>query len=317
VIDFANHLAELASVHGLSASVLRVRRAAVNTTLRQLGHDPLPSSTVIGDVVRGAASHLATNKPSTPQWDLFLVLAYLRDGPFEPLEETSLMFLSYKTLFLITLASCRRVSEVHALSGLPSDVSFERDGSLALRFLPEFLAKNQVPGDPSPVIAVPSLTKVLGDDDPDRLNCPVRALKVYRSRTEGNRSKTQRRLFISLNTGYSQDIQKPTLARWIEAVVKGAYQWASSSRSRAGLHYIDMSSARSHEVRAWSSTLAASSGVPIKQLLQAAYWRSEDIFINHYLRDYARVRGDGQSGIGSCVAAQTVISGHRAFHAST
>jgi hypothetical protein len=57
--------------------------------------------------------------------------------------------------------------------------------------------------------------------------------------------------------------------------------------------------------------------VPMKQLLQAAYWRSEDIFINHYLRSSARVRGDGKLGVGSCMAAQAVCSSHRAFHAPT
>ena len=52
------------------------------------------------------------------------------------------------------LASGRHCSEVHALSGLPSDVAFEPDGSVSLRFLPEFLAKNQIPGEPSPVIFI-------------------------------------------------------------------------------------------------------------------------------------------------------------------
>ena len=48
------------------------------------------------------------------------------------------------------------------------------------------------------------------------------------------------------------------------------------------------------------------------RLLQAAYWRSEDIFINHYLRDYARLRDDGTLGVRSLVAAQTTLSSLRA-----
>jgi hypothetical protein len=223
--------------------------------------------------------------------------------------------LTVKTVFLITLASCRRVSEVHALSGLPSDVSFERNGDVSLSFLPDFLAKNQVPDDPSPVVKIPNLTQVLCDDDPDRLNCPVRALSIYRERTECYRSTGQRRLFISHNVNYEQDVQKPALSRWIESAIRGAYQWASSPSFHTDHPHIKMSSSRPHELRAWSSSIGAASGIPIRQLLQAAYWRSEDIFINHYLRSFARVRGDGLSGVGSCVAAQSVVSGYRAFHA--
>jgi hypothetical protein len=109
-------------------------------------------------------------------------------------------------------------------------------------------------------------------------------------------------------------VQKNSLSRWLQTAIRGAYQWAAKNRSLTGTHYHALMSTRPHEVRAWSSTIGASSGVPMKQLLQAAYWRSEDIFINHYLRDSARVRGDGSLGIGACVAAQNVCTSLRAYH---
>ena len=71
----------------------------------------------------------------------------------------------------------RRSSEVHALSGAPNDITFESDGSVSLRFLPEFLSKNQVPGNLSPIIPLRPLTSILAPDDPDRALCPVRALR--------------------------------------------------------------------------------------------------------------------------------------------
>ena len=37
-------------------------------------------------------------------------------APFEPLGKASLFHLSVKTVFLVTLATARRVSEVHAFS---------------------------------------------------------------------------------------------------------------------------------------------------------------------------------------------------------
>ena len=107
------------------------------------------------------------------------MLARLRESPFEPLLQCNFKNLSWKTVFLVSLASGRRCSEVHGLSGLPQDISWELDGSVSLRFLPEFLAKNQTPGDPSPSVSIQSLSSILHRGDPDRALCPVRALRRY------------------------------------------------------------------------------------------------------------------------------------------
>ena len=62
-----------------------------------------------------------------------------------------------------------------------------------------------------------------------------------------------------------------------------------------------------HEIRAWASSLASRS-VPIQQVLKSAYWSSEDVFINFYLRDSFWKRNDGLRGLPSVVAAQTTIT---------
>ena len=48
--------------------------------------------------------------------------------PFQPPRTISRKFLSLKTVFLLALASGRRGSEIHALSGRESDSAFEHDG---------------------------------------------------------------------------------------------------------------------------------------------------------------------------------------------
>ena len=67
--------------------------------------------------------------------------------------------------------------------------------------------------------------------------------------------------------------------------------------------------ARAHEVRAWAASIA-SLKYPMGVVLNAAYWRSADVFISHYLRDIERIRDDGSSGLPSVVAAQTVSLRH-------
>ena len=66
-----------------------------------------------------------------PPWDLSRVLSFLCGPPFEPLSSCSLRELTRKVLFLLALATARRVSELHAVSSV---VSFS-GGDLFLSFL--------------------------------------------------------------------------------------------------------------------------------------------------------------------------------------
>lgn len=138
-MQVANHLAWLTS-QGRSPSSLKIRRSAISSTLRQLGHT-INLSGVIASVLRGATIGFARNRTPVPAWDLFLILEFLRSQTFEPLHLASLHNLTRKTLLLLLLATARsRSSKIHALSGLPKDTLFENDGSITLRFRPDFLA---------------------------------------------------------------------------------------------------------------------------------------------------------------------------------
>ena len=89
--------------------------------------------------------------------------------------EASLNYVTQKTVFLLTLASAKRVSEVHAFS---SEVLFSPDFSQAtLDFIPGFMSKTHRADNPStaldPVI-IPALAPTLSPDIPDVTLCPVR-----------------------------------------------------------------------------------------------------------------------------------------------
>uniref|UniRef100_A0A803K2V7 Core-binding (CB) domain-containing protein n=1 Tax=Xenopus tropicalis TaxID=8364 RepID=A0A803K2V7_XENTR len=75
-----------------------------------------------------------------PPWDLNLVLKALLEPPFEPLESVELQFLTWKTVFLVAIASIRRVSELGALSCSPPFLIFQEDRAV-LRTIPSFLPK--------------------------------------------------------------------------------------------------------------------------------------------------------------------------------
>lgn len=297
-IQFANFLAFLAYDKNLCTSTIRTVRSAVSSTLKQLGGPDLSEVVLIRDLLRGLALKDHKSPRRTPSWDLFLVLSSLRSAPFEPLRSIDLKFLTWKTAFLITLASGRRSSEVSNLSGLDSEVVWEKDGSVSLHFLPEFLAKNQTPGDPNPVVSIKPLSSILCPDDEDHCLCPVRSLKRYRKFTRTLRSPSQRKLFISMNPSYSKDLSKASVARWLRMVIVRAY---SSTPSDSLL------SPRAHETRAWSTSLAFKETHKLEDILKAAYWRSRNSFISHYLRDIQARSDDGASRL-PCVAAGQVIA---------
>ena len=297
-MEFSNFLSYLSKEKGLSASSLRTHRAAISSTIQQLGGPSFSEDPLLRGVIRGASISQAKSPKRIPAWDLFLVLDYLKRPPFEPIREISIKHLTLKTVFLVTLASGRRGSEVHAFSGNPKSYAFEIDGSVSLQFLEDFVAKNQIPGTKSPVVNIKSLRDSLDSSADDRKICPVRALRQYMQRTEAFRLD-RKRLFISFNLEYTKDIHVTSLARWLKTVIKKAYSQSSLQTD-----------ARAHEIRAWSASLALEHNVAINDILEAAYWRSRNVFIKHYLRRVAHLRGDGSHGISSVAVAQSIISSH-------
>ena len=312
-VQLANHLSALGINSGMSAAALRVRRSAILTTCRQV--DPLHevSLAMSSDVIRAVALRRARQKTRIPAWDLRLVLSFLTGPQFEPLRSASLSDITRKTAFLVMLACGRRASEIHGLSGLSSDVLRERDGSFTLHFLPEFLAKNQAPESPSPSLRIRPLSHFADEEDADMRLCPVRALRAYLKRTRNRRSGTLRRLFLSCSECRHRDIIKSTLARWISSVIKDAYSSldthpvagasATSASQGGGASLIPLTQPRVHEVRAWSTTLAAAQSSRLHEVLKAAYWKSADVFTEFYLRDISCVRLDGQYALSAVVAA--------------
>ena len=88
-------------------------------------------------------------------------------------------FLAQKTLFLLALASAKRIGELHALSYC---VSHSRGwAEVSFSFVPGFVAKTQDPSSLAPrfegftVLALPNARKNLNG----RLLCPVRGVRCY------------------------------------------------------------------------------------------------------------------------------------------
>ena len=73
------------------------------------------SSSVLQDLIRSFKVEVPSRGVRPPSWDFLRVLTYLRSPVFEPLQQSSLRNLSRKTLFLLALATAKRVGELQAL----------------------------------------------------------------------------------------------------------------------------------------------------------------------------------------------------------
>mgnify|MGYP003411280990 len=69
------------------------------------------------------------------------MLQLLKKEVFEPLQEASLLRPTQKTVFLVTLATAARVSEIHALSASAECLRFIDNGSVSLLTSPGFFAR--------------------------------------------------------------------------------------------------------------------------------------------------------------------------------
>ena len=76
----------------------------------------LSSHFVLHDLLRSFCLERPLSSSLVPPWDLLVVLQFLRGPPFEPLASASLRALTQKVLFLVSLATARRVGELQAVS---------------------------------------------------------------------------------------------------------------------------------------------------------------------------------------------------------
>lgn len=88
-------------------------------------------------------------------WDLPWILDALTQGPFEPLREVGLCFLTYKVAFLLAITSARHISELATLS-IRADLCIFHSDRVVLRLDPTFLPKMNTPYHRSQELVLPN-----------------------------------------------------------------------------------------------------------------------------------------------------------------
>jgi len=272
VTDIADFLQELFDNQKLSPSTIAGYRAAISVIHVGIKGIPIGQNRDIRDLIVGMSQLRPIKKSLLPNWSLPLVLNSLIKDPFEPMQSADIKFVTLKAVFLVAVASGRRVSEIHALSVDSSHLRWERSGVRMLTN-PKFMAKNESLKNPGKDIFLAKFDRFTSIEE-DKLLCPCRALRIYLKRVSELRKSSQ--LFQTYKKGAVQNASKRTIARWIVDTVKLAYGKASEA---------DFKLARAHDTRALSTSWALFQGVQLQEVMNAAFWAAESTFTSFYLRD--------------------------------
>ena len=265
VTDF---LCWLRSSRVLRVSSIKGYRSMLSAVFRF--HLPsLSSHPVVRDLLRSFCLGSAERQLRPPAWDLLVVLWFLNTSSFEPLSSAPLRALTQKVLFLVALATAKRVGELQALSSAVTFVG----GDACLSYVPQFVAKSEsltrfIPRS----FLVKSLSDFAAGLVGDLLLCPVRALRIYLDRTS-TLAPLRHRLFVSPRRP-SRALSKNAISFFLRDVITAA----GASRPEVGR-------VRAHDVRSVSTSVTFHRNWSVSAVLESATWSSSTVFSSFYLRD--------------------------------
>lgn len=271
----------------LAVTTIRGYRSSLSTVFktkdRDVGHHP-----VLSQLIKAFERQRPKTLRLLPQWNLALVLDMLRRPPFEPLQEASMQFLSWKTAFLLTLASGKRRSEMVYIDYRRVTKSLD-NLQYSLLPVPGFVPKVRETAEGheffNPIVILSLKPYVSSAEVEELLLCPYRTLEIYLDRSKALR-ENRVQLFIPFDlVDRSKAMTANGFSSWIRSTIKMAYDHVDPEV--ASLH-----SARPHELRAISTSLNAAVNFDMESVLRAGAWKNPTTFTSYYLRDCTDLIGD-------------------------
>ena len=274
VEDVANFLIYVHEIRGGKAATVAGYRSAIATIHDGWRGTPVGLNKDLSNLIKGIFNSNPEVKPLLPNWDLPTVLWALCEEPFEPINAADIKYVTWKTVFLMALATAARVSELHALSVKETNLRFESGG---IRLLPnfQFLSKTQRMGKPWSPLFISNFAN-FATEPKDLLLCPCRALKEYLKRMRSYHTGETEQLFLTYQKGVRKPAAKSTLSRWIVSLIRYVYDKQPA---------MSLSRVRGHDTRRLASSWALFNGASVQEILQAAHWASENTFTSYYLKD--------------------------------
>ena len=211
------------------------------------------------------------------------------------MKDTDLKHLTFKTAFLLALASSKRRSEIHAwVANKVSNLGQWEKVSLFPSS--DFIAKNQLAREKCASSdyscfnyhcrsTIQRRQDVVSGTGPEVL---------FGSNQRGSRSL----LFIPFKKGHTSYIRPATLSSWLKQTVLLCYKQANQQA-------LDLVQVKAHNIRAFAASKAFYGGVSVDQIMQACHWKAHNTFTNFYLKALTW-SDDNNMHLGPVVAAQQV-----------
>ena len=271
--EIANFFVYLHEVRKCKATTIAGYRSAIASIHKGIAGTSVSQDKTLSSLIKGIFNSDPDLRPLLPNWDLPSVLGALVASPFEPLSTCDMKYLTWKTVFLLALATASRVSELHALSVNENNLRVDNSG---IRLLPnlQFLAKTQRVNKAWKPYFIPIFDSYASDPE-DILLCPCRALRIYLDRTRSLRGNVDN-LFLTYQKGLCKAAAKSSLSRWIVLLIRYVYE---------DLPHGPLFNVRAHDTRRLSASWALFNGASIQDILQAAHWAAETTFTSFYLKD--------------------------------
>ena len=106
---------------------------------------------------------------------------------------------------------------------------------------------------------------------------------------------------VSFKPGHNGDLVKVTISGWINALIKSAYEKVEND----DVPHLTHRNFQARELRAMATSLAFHQYHSLKQIMEAASWRSDGMFASFYLLRLSPALLDPT--LGPLVAAQAVV----------
>ena len=262
--DFLTSLFE----KGLKYRTINGYRSMLSSILPPIDNCPIGQHSYIIRLLKGVFNERPPVKSLIPNWDLSLVLACLKEPPFEPLKDASFKHLTWKTCFLIAITTFRRCSDLQSLQIAEDRMNV---GDRGITFVRTGLAKQDRPNHEGSHIFVPSHQE-------DKFLDPRRCLIQYIKKTKKYRNQNDQnvvKLFLATRKPH-HPISAQTISKWIVNLIKLVYKLKKQSLKGKKI--------QGHSTRSVGPSWALFKGASLRQVMESADWSTETTFIKHYLK---------------------------------
>ena len=207
-------------------------------------------------------------------WDPAVVLLALERAPFEPLHLADMKWLSWKLAVLLLLTTAARGSEIAHLTVKNLEFSVN-DVQATIYPDPTFVPKTVSELQSRAPLVLHAFFPVPGTAEEQRYNlsCPVRALRIYLTRTAAIR-KSDRLLVSYRERSPGLAISSQRLAHWLVEAVTKAYTMSNMPAPKL----------TAHSTRGVATSVALLAGINWDVIRQTASWKSDGAFRKHYYR---------------------------------